>query len=36
MEPLGVFSLIPFAKVIAKTRPGGQVQHLAEAKRMKD
>lgn len=36
MEPLGVFSLNPAVKVTAKSRAGGQVQCLADAKRRED
>lgn len=36
MAPLGVFSLIPSAQATAKTRAGGQVQHLALAERRED
>lgn len=34
--PLGIVSHTPSAKVMAKGREGGQVQHLALAKRMED
>lgn len=36
MAPLGVFGLIPSAQATAKTRAGGQVQHLALAGRGED